>query len=169
MERIDDRPTASMPKILLVLTAAVLFLRLAMLPLECRHQHVTAGGVQWISINDFKPEERQDRKYLLYEFGADWCEPCKRLENNVLKNRQIAALISSRFVPIQVRDKLKESGKNTRPVAQLEKKYHIFAFPTLVVANASGDVVATLVGSASALSTIHFLSRASRQAPTTTP
>lgn len=162
MAQTDDISTTNMPRRLLVLTFVLLLVRLGMIPFESNQAKASVDQIRWLTADQFDPENNSEGKLLLYEFGADWCEPCKRMESNVLANKQIASMITNRFVAIKVRDRLKEDGKNTQQISALEKKYHVFAFPTLVVVGSDGEAKATLVGSASALSTVHFLSRATR-------
>jgi thiol:disulfide interchange protein len=162
MERTDDISTATMPRNLVILTAVMLLVRIILVPFELSAAKAPTASIPWIEVAKYAPAQNPDKKLLLLEFGADWCEPCKRMERSILSNKEIASMISTRFIPIQVRDRLKEDGKNTQQIADLEKKFHVFAFPTIVVTTADGEAVATLVGSASALSTVHFLSRAAR-------
>jgi len=162
MAQTNDISTTTMPRRLLVLTVVVLLARFGMMLFESSQAKMTPETIPWTTVNQFDPSQNSEKKLLLFEFGADWCEPVKRMESNVFTNKQIAGIISTRFLPIKVRDRLREDGKNTRQIAELEKKYHVFAFPTLIVARPDGELVATLVGSASALSTVHFLSRASK-------
>src|SRR5271170_7040744 len=162
MERTDDISTITMPRWLIASTITLVVLRLVALPFESSKALNSPDPIHWIAASDFDTKMNPTGKLVLYEFGADWCEPVKRLESNVLRNKQIAGMISSRFVALKVRDRLREDGKNTQQVTDLEKKYHVFAFPTLVGVAQDGEAVASLVGSASALSTVHFLTRASR-------
>jgi thiol:disulfide interchange protein len=99
-------------------------------------------------------------KPILYEFYADWSDPCKKMESTSLSNSQIRSAIDSGFYPIRITDRQKERGSNPRIITELQKKYRIFAFPTLVVVDPSGQPVGTLVGNCSSLTTYRFLSRA---------
>jgi thiol:disulfide interchange protein len=122
-------------------------------------------------VPEFSPETRAEMeklqarsaeqgKPLLYEFYADWSDPCKKMESTSLSNDQVRRVIDNRFLPIRIADRQKELGSNPRIITELQKKYRIFAFPTLVVVDAQGGTVATLVGNCSSLTTYRFLSRA---------
>ncbi len=99
-------------------------------------------------------------KYVLYEFYAPWSDPCKKMETTSLTNAQVSSLIDQHFMPVRVTDRLKQLGKNPRLVTDLQKKFRIFAFPTLVIVDEEGETAATLVGNCSSLTTYRFLSRA---------
>jgi len=104
-------------------------------------------------------ESRTKGKYVLYEFYAPWSDPCKKMESTSLSNAQVNTLVDEHFMPVRVTDRLKELGKNPRLVTDLQKKYRIFAFPTLVIVDGDGELAATLVGNCSSLTTYRFLSR----------
>lgn len=99
-------------------------------------------------------------KYVIYEFYAPWSDPCRKMESTSLTNAQVNELIDEHFMPFRVTDRLKQLGKNPRLVTDLQKKFRIFAFPTLVIVDERGETAATLVGNCSSLTTYRFLSRA---------
>lgn len=101
----------------------------------------------------------EQNKLLLCEFYADWSDPCKRMEETSLRNSQIRDVIDRNFVPVRITDRQKETGKNPRLVSDLQKKFRVFAFPTLVIIGSDGEPVASLIGNCSSLTTYRFLSR----------
>lgn len=103
---------------------------------------------------------RAEDKFIIYEFYAPWSDPCRKMESTSLTNAQINTLIDEHFIPFRVTDQLKQLGKNPRLVTELQKKFRIFAFPTLVIVDQRGETAATLVGNCSSLTTYRFLSRA---------
>lgn len=159
MARAEDISTKVMPRRILALALIFLCLRLVVATVESSQARMPASSISWTDVNHL---QHSGKGLVLYEFRADWCEPCKRMETTVLANKQIANMIATSFVPVSVTDRMREEGKNSKRVSELQKKYHIFAFPTLVVVTPDGEAAATLVGGASALSTFHFLSRGAR-------
>ncbi len=100
---------------------------------------------------------------VLLQFYADWCAPAKRMENTVLVNNEIRQLVAEKFVPVRVTDRLKEDGRNAKLVSDLQKRYRVFVFPTLVVVGPRGEAKASLVGNCSSLTTYKFLLKTASQ------
>ncbi len=103
---------------------------------------------------------KAEGKLLLLEFYADWSDPCKKMESTSLSNTQVAGLVSEHFMPVRVNDTQKQFGVNARLVADLQKRYRVFAFPTLIIIGNDESPVASLIGNCSSLTTYRFLSRA---------
>lgn len=159
MAAIEDISTTKIPRWLPIVTLVALALRLIMMVLSPSFAADLDCRIPWISLNTLGAPGHTGKKLILYEFRAQWCEQVKRLEETVFTNKEIAETIAGNFIPVKVTDRLKEDGKNQPLINELEKKYHIIAFPTIVVASSDGEAKATLIGNVSALSAIHFLSR----------
>jgi thioredoxin-related protein len=80
------------------------------------------------------------------DFTAEWCAPCHQLDAEVFADPELAAEINERFVAIRVTDRYREDGRNTPVVAELQRRYGVNAFPTVVFTNASGGELARLEG-----------------------
>ena len=98
-------------------------------------------------------------KRRIYEFYASWCSPCERLERDVMTNSEIRTYIEGNFCPIRVVDRQREDGHNNKLVSELQKRYRVFAFPTLVATKEDGEALGSLVGNSSSLAVYRFLSR----------
>jgi len=194
MDRTKDGPTTVMPKSLLALAAMLLLARAAAFGYDVSHKTRQKPDIPWTAVDESqllfsgqalehrvepKPDiewkdvaEAEENglaipsgKPKLLKFYATWSEPCKRMESTVFVNKQVADLIKSQFSPLAIRDALKEEGSNPEYVTLLQKKYHVFAFPTLIVLKPDGEPLATLVGCSSALATYRFLYRVAPMRP----
>ena len=121
--------------------------------------------VQWVPLEVAVHAARQSRKPILYYFSAEWCSPCRKLERTVFASAQTAREVGERFVPVKVMDREQEEGKNPPAVEELQKRFNVSGFPTLVVARTDGSLVARVVGLGGGASSIRrFLSRSSLDA-----
>jgi thiol:disulfide interchange protein len=111
-------------------------------------------------LQDLLADARSNGKLLLLEFYADWSDPCKKMESTSMHNTQVADLVGNRFMPVRINDTQKQFGVNARFVSELQKRYRVFAFPTLIIIGADESPVASLIGNCSSLTTYRFLSRA---------
>lgn len=111
----------------------------------------------WLSETD--KSKIASGKLVLYEFVADWSDPCKNMERTALSNENISRIIEQRFVPIRITDRTREDGKNPKWVANLQKRYHVFALPTFIIVDKEGEQKGALIGNCSSLTVERFLNR----------
>jgi len=164
MARAAETSTTYMPRALLVAAIVLIVARVAVWAATGQPDSPSqVSSIRWTALEDFKEKEAATRgKLVLYKFCAAWSDPCERLESEVLINHKVSDLANSDFMPVSVTDRLREDGKNTEQTADLQKRYHVFAFPTLVIADASGNTKGMLVGCSSSLATYRFLARAAQ-------
>lgn len=94
---------------------------------------VTTGPIVWLQPDEGLKESQKTHKPILYDFTAHWCGWCKRMDGAVFENPKDAAKINSLFIPVVVMDQRQELGKNPSDVAELQSRYGVRGFPTLVV------------------------------------
>jgi thiol-disulfide isomerase/thioredoxin len=135
------RPAGSrlpFPRLLATLALLLLVGRLTAPALLAKIQWVTAPEAPMVAQGSGKP--------ILYVFSAAWCAPCRRLDREVFHSHRYAALVNQRFVPVQVVDREREEGQNPLAVRELQDRYQVPGFPTLVVARADGSQLSQRVG-----------------------
>jgi len=125
--------TRTTPRWLIAAAALLLAARIAL--------EVAAGGrapevvehVGWRPIATAMQEASATNKPVLYDFTADWCPPCRQMQQEVFADRRSAQTIGELFVPVRVLDRTREEGRNPTEVAALQARYGVEAFPTLVI------------------------------------
>ncbi len=104
-----------------------------------------AGGEGW--INDFDAATKQaaeEKKDLLIDFtGSDWCGWCIRLKDEVFKHDAFKDGVKDKFVLVEIdfpRDKEKAgiTDETAKQNDDLQQKYGIEGFPTILLTDASG-------------------------------
>jgi thiol:disulfide interchange protein len=97
-----------------------------------------ANLVQWVSFDEAVQLAASSNKLILFDFTADWCSPCHDLDAEVFANPQLAREINASFIPVRIVDREQEEGKNAPVVEELQRRFAVRAFPTIVFADAAG-------------------------------
>jgi thiol:disulfide interchange protein len=151
-------PQTRIPALLFVAVALALAVRAVTGILGAGHGEAEVGRISW------KPRERAAQlaraggKPILYDFTAAWCGPCKMLDKD-WEDSTIAARVNEAFVPARVVDRTREDGRNTADVDDLLRRYEVSGFPTLVAADAEGNLIGKLEGYRGRRALEEFLSR----------
>ena len=93
-----------------------------------------------------KAKAAKEGKLLLVDFsGSDWCPWCIKLDDEVFSKKEFVKTAQMDFVLVMVdspRNKEKLSKKARKQNPGLVKKYKINRYPTVLVMDAEGNVVA---------------------------
>jgi thioredoxin-related protein len=102
-----------------------------------------AGGEGW--THDFAAAKKQaadEKKDLLMDFtGSDWCGWCIKLNDEVFKHEPFKAGVKDKFVLVELdypQDKSKLTEETIKQNEELQEKYAIQGFPTILLCDASG-------------------------------
>ena len=68
---------------------------------------------------------KQSKKAVLLDFYADWCEPCKEMDRDVLTEPTVTRFFNSNFVSIKINGESREGKK-------LMREYMVTGFPTYI-------------------------------------
>ncbi len=118
-----------------------------------------SGTIDWQQPAQGQALSQQSRKPILYAFTAHWCGYCKRMRENVFENTQDASKINESYVPVAVWDAKQEQGQNPPEVADLQAKYHVTGFPTLVVQYPDNGPATQMTGFVSEAAVMNFINR----------
>ena len=153
------------PILFWVVVAAVVF-RLVTTVTDKDKKEAGAGLVKWEPPEKAQALAARTGRHVLYDFTAAWCSPCHRLDQEAWGDDAIAEKVNGGFVAVRVVDREREDGKNSPAVSDLETRYRIQAFPTLIVADTDGREIARHEGFANRDGIAKFLdeSRVARPA-----
>ena len=102
--------------------------------------------VRWAPLEKAAAASRASGNPILYDFTAEWCAPCHRLDAEGWGDPEIAAYLNAGFVAVRVMDRSREEGRNPPPVDELERRHSVEAFPTLIVAGPDGEAIGRAEG-----------------------
>jgi tetratricopeptide (TPR) repeat protein len=77
-----------------------------------------------------------DRVVLIY-FHADWCQPCRLMDEATFVNRGVALYIGQNFVPVKVDD--------TAGPSEVSKKYEVRIYPSILFLAPAGEPLHVLL------------------------
>jgi tetratricopeptide (TPR) repeat protein len=93
---------------------------------------VPAVRIEWRTdlASAIREAAAKDRVVLIY-FHADWCQPCRLMNDATFVNRIVAMYIGQNFIPLKVDD--------TRQTSEVSKKYEVRIYPSILFLAPSGE------------------------------
>ena len=112
--------------------------------------NVAAAESEWLTdLSKASAQAKESKKLVLLDFtGSDWCPPCKALHKNVLTSKEFTAFAKDNLVLVEVdfpRSK-KQSAELKKANAELQKKFAIDGYPTIIVLDPDGKELSKEVG-----------------------
>src|SRR5713226_1979726 len=156
---------SKLPSVLLIAFVLAVIFRAVVGLTDREKKDAGTGLVAWQSLETAGAAARAARKPVLYDFTAAWCPPCHRLDAEGWGDSKIAATINDSFLPVRVMDRAREEGKNPPPIEELQRRYSVVAFPTLIVADGDGRQVARFEGYRGRAALVRFLDEARARRP----
>lgn len=159
-----ERLTTAIPGGLIAVMVVLLTLRIGVKVWDKNHPPSTRSAIEWHDTGVLENRDPSSKKLLLLDFTADWCRPCKYMEKTTFLNRTVSQMVSRDFDAIKVIDRSFEDKKNPAAIEDLQVKFGISGFPTVVVALSDKTLVEEASGARPPKEFAKFLSDAIKKA-----
>lgn len=87
------------------------------------------------SLISAKEKAKAENKYYFLEFYADWCKPCKWMDDNTYSNGKLAEYIADNYIAVKIN--IEDFDGHA-----LKEKYNVEYLPTIIVFNDKGQIMA---------------------------
>ena len=109
---------------------------------------VSAAELDWMTdLPKAQAKAKEEKKMVMLDFtGSDWCGFCIKLHKEVFSTRAFAEYAKNNLVLVEVDfpTKKKQSAELKAANAELQKRYKIDGYPTIVVLNGEGKKIGEL-------------------------
>ena len=129
---------------------------------------LSPGRTEAVGLISWQPRERAallaraSRKPVLYDFTAAWCAPCKLVDRD-WEDPALADQVNDAFIPTRIVDRSREDGSNPEDVTELQRRFEIVGFPTIVAAEPDGRLIAKTDGYRGRDAMMRFLAEAGKK------
>jgi len=124
---------------------------------------VSAQEIKWVTLEEAVELQKKKPKKIMMDMYTVWCGPCKLLDRNTFKNKDVAAYVNKHYYAVKFNaegnDTVKFKDKtftnpNYNPAKaskrnsghQLSRYFSVRAYPTLVFLDEKADFIAPITG-----------------------
>jgi len=102
-----------------------------------------AAGKNWLTnFEEAKKKAASEKKDLLVDFtGSDWCHWCIKLSEEVFQKEEFSKNVTENFILLELdypNDKSKQSAELQKQNEELQKRFNIQGFPTVLLLDPQG-------------------------------
>jgi protein disulfide-isomerase len=126
---------------------STLFVLIIFLFTACNNgQSASADGLKWEdNLETAIQQAKKENKAVLVNFtGSDWCIWCKRLSSEVFQQKEFEKYADESLVLVKLDfpRNIEQSAETQNYNRNLAQKYGIQGFPTILIFNSQGKLVA---------------------------
>ena len=108
----------------------------------------SAAELEWMTdLPKAQAKAKEEKKMVMLDFtGSDWCGWCIKLHKEVFSTPAFAEYAKDNLVLVEVDfpTKKKQSAELKKANNELQRKYKIDVYPTIIVLNAEGKTIGEL-------------------------
>lgn len=105
--------------------------------------------VDWHELSEAQNLARSNEKKVFVFAEAEWCTYCKRMRSDIFPREDVQALLEEHYYPVSVdieSDEQLTFNGNTMTQREFSRQMRVSATPTLIILDASGEVMGVQPG-----------------------
>ena len=128
-------------KIFVLLLLSLLLSTIGCVEKEENTNDTVSLSIAWMTFSEGLQKAKQEDKPVMVDFYADWCGPCRMMDQITYEDEKVIEEVMKNFVPVKVDVDVEQS---------LAYQFGIYSIPTIVYLDENGNEVYRTVGYRSA-------------------
>lgn len=115
----------------------------------CAGEPPSTPETQWISFEEAQISSQKDKKKILVNIYTNWCEFCKKLDENVYPDSLVRRNLSQYYHAVKLNaesDKMIRVNGETLSESEFAKKLGIRSYPTILFIDTDGELILQING-----------------------
>lgn len=102
----------------------------------------TGKGIKFskLTLEKAQKEAAKTGKLIFIDAYTDWCGPCKQMAATSFMDAEVGEIFNNNFINVKIEMEKDADGPS------IAKRYRVNAYPTLLILNAEGNLVKSVVG-----------------------
>jgi len=124
-------------KIFVLLLLSLLLSTIGCVEKEENTNDTVSLSIAWMPFSEGLQKAKQEDKPVMVDFYADWCGPCRMMDQITYEDEKVIEEVMKNFVPVKVDVDVEQS---------LAYQFGIYSIPTIVYLDENGNEVYRTVG-----------------------
>ena len=112
----------------------ILFIFLASISIASANTNPFSGFFFEGAFIDAKQKAGEEGKLFFVDFYADWCTPCKWMEESTFKNAEVINLLSANYVALKI-------DIDDLDGYSIKQQFNVSVLPTILIFNSKGELI----------------------------